>query len=91
MPGGETVARYRTYEERKKIQRLWETGATAKEIAGEISASVSSIYAELRRGKTKKRLPDQRLHYDADLAQRRLQEAIERRGNRRTHRPEEQA
>lgn len=47
------MARYRTYEERKKIQRLWETGATAKEIAGEISASVSSIYAELRRGKTK--------------------------------------
>ena len=77
------MAKYRTYEDRKKIQGMWEAGATAREIAEAVNAPISSIYAELRRGKTEKRLPDQRLRYEADLAQRRWQEAIERRGNRK--------
>ena len=58
---------FRSYEERQTIQRLWE-------------APLSSIYAELRRGQDGTRLRDQRLYYDADLAQLRLQQSFERRG-----------
>lgn len=85
------MAKYttRTYEGRKKIQSMWEDGATVKEIAEAMDAPLSTIYAELRRGRTEKRLPDRRPYYSADLAQRRLQEAIERRGNRGSRRPAE--
>lgn len=78
------MAKYtsRTYEERKKIQDMWEAGATVKEIAETMSAPLSSVYAELRRGKTEKRLPNQRFCYSAELAQNRLQRANERRGRR---------
>jgi len=44
----------RTYEEQKQIQRLWEAGAQAKEIADKLDASLSSIYSELRRGGTER-------------------------------------
>lgn len=78
------MAKYttRTYEGRKKIQGMWEDGATVKEIAEAMNAPLSTIYAELRRGKTEKRLPNQRFCYSADLAQSRLQRANERRGRR---------
>ena len=77
----------RTYEERKRIQAMWENGAGVKEIGEAIKAPVSSIYAELRRGKTGERMPDQRPRYDANLAQTRFREAIERRGNRGPRQP----
>lgn len=73
---------YRTYEDRKRIQRMWEIGKTVKEIAEALEAPPSSIYSELRRGKTERRLPDHRPYYDADLAQARLRASIEQRGNR---------
>ncbi len=78
------MAKYttRTYEGRKKIQSMWEEGAAVKEIAKAMDAPLSTIYAELRRGRTEKRLPNQRFCYSADLAQRRLQKANERRGRR---------
>ena len=70
----------RTYEERKTIQSLWEAGVSAKEIADTLEAPLSSIYGELRRGQNGSRLPNQRLCYDADLAQSRIQQSFERRG-----------
>ncbi len=78
------MAKYttRTYEGRKKIQGMWEDATTVKEIAEAMNAPLSTIYAELRRGKTEKRLPNQRFCYSADLAQSRLQRANERRGRR---------
>ena len=71
---------FRSYEERQTIQRLWEAGASVKKIADALEAPLSSIYAELRRGQDGTRLRDQRLCYNADLAQLRLQQSFERRG-----------
>lgn len=72
----------RTYEERRTIQTLWEAGVQAKEIADKLDASLSAIYAELRRGQDGSRLPNKRLCYNAGLAQLRIQQSFERRGRR---------
>ena len=80
----------RTYEERMTIQRLWEAGARATEIADKLEAPLSSIYAELRRGQDGSRLQNQRLRYNADLAQTRIQQSFERRGRRAGERREQQ-
>ena len=78
------MARYvsRTYEDRRMIQRFWEAGVQAKEIADKLGSPVSSIYQELRRGQNGSRLPNKRLCYDADLAQSRIQQSFERRGRK---------
>ena len=78
----------RTYEERRAIQRMWEDGAKAKEIADKLDAPLSSIYSELRRGQDGSRLPNQRMRYNADLAQLRIQQSFERRGRRTGEGPE---
>ena len=70
----------RTYEERTIIQKMWNDGAQAKEIADKLEAPLSTIYSELRRGQDGSRLQNQRLRYNADLAQLRVQQSFERRG-----------
>ena len=72
----------RTYEERTVIQKMWNDGAQAKEIADKLEAPLSTIYSELRRGQDGSRLQIQRLRYSADLAQLRVQQSFERRGRR---------
>ena len=72
----------RTYEERRTIQRLWEAGVQAKEIADKLEAPLSSIYSELRRGQDGSRLPNKQLCCNADLAQLRIQQSFGRRGRR---------
>ena len=62
----------RTYEERTVIQKMWNDGAQAKEIADKLEAPLSTIYSELRRGQDGSRLQNQRLRYSADLAQLRV-------------------
>ena len=79
----------RTYEERKMIQKLWEAGVQAKEIADKLEAPLSSIYSELRRGQDGSRLSNKRLRYDADLAQLRIQQSFERRGRRTGEGPDQ--
>lgn len=73
---------FRSISERQEIQRRWENGASAKDIAADMGLSLSTVYTELRRGRDGTRLPDQRLKYSADLAQLRVQEALERRGRK---------
>lgn len=80
----------RTYEERTIIQKMWNDGAQAKEIADKLEAPLSTIYSELRRGQDGSRLQNQRLRYNADLAQLRVQQAIERRGRRAGKRLEQE-
>ena len=41
---------YRSISECQKIQSLWESGASVKEIAQDFDLSVSAIYTELKRG-----------------------------------------
>ena len=73
-----------THEERKTIQEMWEAGKMVKEIAEELQAPVRTVYSELIRGRPEscQRLPNQRIAYNADLAQLRLQQSFERRGRR---------
>ena len=78
----------RTSEDRKTIQQLWEAGVRAKDIADKLNASLSSVYSELRRGQDGSRLQNQRLRYNADLAQLRLQQSFERRGLRTGEKPD---
>ena len=61
---------------------MWNDGAQAKEIADKLEAPLSTIYSELRRGQDGSRLQNQRLRYNADLAQLRVQQSFERRGRR---------
>ena len=58
------------YPDRKVIAALYAAGAKAGQIAKEIGVSPRSIYAELKR-------------YDADLAQKRAQESLRRRGRKK--------
>ena len=82
--GGEDVADYafRTLEDRRKIEKLWEDGRTPKEISETAGVSVHVVYKELTRGQDGARLPDRRLRYSADVAQRRVQAPLKRRGKR---------
>ena len=82
--GGEDVADYafRTLEDRQKIEKLWENGRTPKEISETTGVSVHVVYKEMTRGQDGTRLPDQRLRYSADLAQKRVQQSLEKRGKR---------
>lgn len=73
---------FRSYEERLKIQNMWENDVPTKDIADALGVSLSSIYTELRRGRDGSRLPNKRRRYDADLAQLRVQESFERRGRK---------
>ena len=73
---------FRTLEDRQKIEKLWEDGRTPKEISTHLEKSLTVIYTELNRGQDGTRLPDQRLRYSAELAQRRVQASLERRGKR---------
>ena len=72
----------RTYEDRKVIQRLWESGVKVEKIAANLGAPPPSIYSELRRGKDGSRLPNHRLCYHADPAQLRPQQSFQRRGHK---------
>lgn len=73
---------FRTLEDRQKIEKLWEDGRTPKEISETTGVSVHVVYNELTRGQDGTRLPDQRLRYSAELAQRRVQQSLEKRGKR---------
>ncbi len=73
---------FRTIGDRLEIQRLWEKGYSPKEIAGTVGKSLGVVYTELSRGRDGTRLPDQRLRYSADLAQRKVQQSLERRGRK---------
>ena len=73
---------FRTLEDRQKIEKLWVDGRTPKDISVPTGVSVHVVYNELTRGQDGTRLPDQRLRYSADVAQRRVQASLERRGKR---------
>ena len=73
---------FRTMEDRLGIEKLWASGKTPREISDTTGVSVHVVYKELTRGQDGTRLPDQRLRYSAELAQRRVQASLEKRGKR---------
>lgn len=78
---------FRTMEDRRGIEKLWESGRTPREISDTTGVSVHVVYKELARGQDGTRMADQRLRYSAELAQRRMQQSLERRGKRTRHTP----
>ena len=71
---------FATLQARQKLQELWEQGMAVKVLSTALEVPLSTLYTELRRGRSGDRLPDQRLQYDATLAQLRMQQELERRG-----------
>ena len=66
------------YPDRKAIAALYAAGAK------EIGVAPRTIYAELKRGREGDKLDKNfRPSYDADLAQKRAQESLRRRGRRK--------
>lgn len=84
---GENVAKqYRTIEfsDRKTIAALYGDGMRAAEIADKIGVSRNTVYTELRRGHDGKTMDKFfRPAYDPDLAQKRVQEGLRRRGRKK--------
>lgn len=74
---------FRTIEDRRKIERLWNVGRSPKEISEALGKTVTVIYTELARGRDGSRLPDQRMRYSADLAQQKVQQSLEQRGRKK--------
>ena len=56
---------FATLQARQALQELWEQGKTVKDMAVALDVPLSTLYTELRRGRSGVRLPDQRLQYDA--------------------------
>lgn len=76
--------KYLTLKDRRLIAKRYNEEARVLDIAYKIGCHPATIYEELRRGDTGKLDKNQRPEYDPRLAQRTFQEAIRRRGNRRT-------
>ena len=76
---------YKTIEfsDRKEIAALYGDGMWAADIAARIGFSTNTIYTELRRGHDGKTMDKFfRPAYDPDLAQKRVQEGLRRRGRK---------
>ena len=43
---------FRTLQARQNLQTLWEQGNTAKDLAAALKVPLSTVYTELRRGRT---------------------------------------
>lgn len=84
---GENVTRqFKTveFEDRKTIAAMYAAGAVAEEIAQKIGVSRSTVYTELKRGQDGVTLDKNfRPAYDPALAQKRVQEALRRRGRKK--------
>lgn len=74
---------YINFDQRKEIERLYESGKRKVEIAEILGRSPAAIYEEIRRGYNGKLYEDKRLAYDAELAQTVFQQNIQRRGARK--------
>lgn len=71
------------FDDRKTIATMYAAGAIAADIARKIGVSASTIYTELKRGQDGVTLDGNfRPAYDPDLAQKRVQEALRRRGRK---------
>lgn len=72
-----------SYEDRKRIEAMWREGVRSRIIAEKIGINTATLYTELRRGRSEERKDVYRQEYDADLAQKRVQAGMERRGHKK--------
>ncbi|MPN64704.1 hypothetical protein SDC9_212480 [bioreactor metagenome] len=73
---------YLTFNQRRKIEKLYGAGVRVADIAADTGRSVAAIYEELKRGYTGELDGNKRPKYSADVAQTTAQENIRRRGRR---------
>ena len=72
------------FADRKTIAAMYAASAIAADIAEKIGVSRTTIYAELKRGQDGVTLDENfRPAYDPDLAQKRVQEGLRRRGRKK--------
>lgn len=72
------------FEDRKTIAAMYAAGAVAEEIAQKIGVSRTTVYTELKRGQDGVTLDKNfRPAYDPELAQKRVQEGLRRRGRKK--------
>jgi len=70
--------------DRKKIEKMYSTGSRVEDIASRVGVSASTVWRELNRGSTGEYDVNHRPAYNAELADKAVQEAVRRRGRRRT-------
>ncbi len=84
MKNAEKTPKYKTikWEDRLKIEALYRAGVSVQEIAEQLGFHHSTIYRELKRGKTKKRNTDwtETEIYSSNLAQTRAEEKQKNKG-----------
>ena len=66
--------------ERELIAKAWAGYSSVAELAQQVGVAKTTIYEELRRGQDGQLDHNQRPAYDPELAQRRFQENLRRRG-----------
>ena len=72
------------FEDRKSIAAMYADSVRAAEIAKRIGVSLTTVYAELKRGQDGVTLDKNlRFKYDPVLAQKRVQEGLRRRGRKK--------
>ena len=72
------------FDDRKTIASMYANGAIAGEIAQKIGVSRTTVYTELKRGQDGVTLDKNfRPAYDPELAQKRVQEGLRRRGRKK--------
>lgn len=84
--GEKVVRQFKTieFEDRKVIAAMYAGGAIAADIAEKIGVSRTTVYTELKRGQDGVTLDKNfRPAYDPELAQKRVQEGLRRRGRKK--------
>jgi len=74
--------KYLTTTDRQQIAAQYLAGARPCDIAEKLGVHIATIYHELQRGRTGKLDKNQRIAYNPELAQRKLQENFKRRGRK---------
>ena len=74
--------KYLSLNDRKRLAAWYLNGERPSDIAEWLGVHTATIYNELQRGQTGERDRNQRLEYDPELAQRRVQENFKRRGHK---------
>lgn len=72
---------YLNYDQRKKIEALYASGASYKAIAADLRVCLTTVYRELERGRCGSGLDHNgRIKYSAEVAQKNFLESLKNRG-----------
>lgn len=72
---------YLNYDQRRKIEALYESGASHKSIAADLRVCLTTVYRELERGRIGGDLDHNgRIKYSAEVAQKNFIDSLKKRG-----------